>query len=61
VSQPDALKAVRHIREKISREHENDPRRLVDYYMSLQMRHKDRLVEDPSQQVDAADRPPAGR
>lgn len=39
------IEAVRRARKEISREHDNDPRRLVEYYMELQERHKDRLLK----------------
>ncbi len=38
------LEATRAIREKISREHHNDPRRLVEYYVQYQERFANRLV-----------------
>ncbi|MEW6744478.1 MAG: hypothetical protein AB1486_17120 [Planctomycetota bacterium] len=37
------LEATRAIREKISREHGNDPRRLVEYYLRYQERFAGRL------------------
>jgi hypothetical protein len=37
------LQATRAIREKISREHGNDARRLVEHYMDYQRRFADRL------------------
>lgn len=37
------LEATRTVREKISREHGNDPRRLVEYYLNHQRRFGDRL------------------
>jgi hypothetical protein len=55
------IEAVRRAREEISREHDNDPRRLVEYYMALQERHKERLINGAGQQVDAAGRPQAKR
>ena len=55
------IEAVRKAREEISREHGNDPQRLVEYYMILQARHEDRLIDGASQQADAAGRPTAGR
>ncbi len=68
---PDpGLQATRDIRQKISRELGNDPRRLVEYYMDYQRRFSDRLRPAPSshdvcdeaaEQADAADRPSAGR
>ena len=43
--QPDSpMVRVRKARCKISEECGNDPRRLVEYYIKLQKRHKDRLV-----------------
>lgn len=55
------IEAVRRAREEISREHNNDPRKLVEYYMALQERHKDRLIDGTSQQADVADAPAARR
>ena len=41
---PDAgLEATRAVREKISREHGNDPKRLVEYYIEHQRRFATRL------------------
>jgi hypothetical protein len=41
---PDpGLQPTREIRTKISREHDNDPRRLVAYYMEYQRRFSGRL------------------
>ncbi len=57
----NGLEAVRRAREEISREHGNDPRRLVEYYMKLQARHKERLINGARQQADAAGRATAGR
>jgi len=55
------VEAVRRAREEISREHDNDPWRLVEYYMAMQERHKDRLIDRASQQADAADAAPPRR
>jgi len=41
------LEATRAIREKISREHDNDPRRLVEYYIRYQEQFADRLRRAP--------------
>ena len=57
----NGVEAVRRAREEISREHDNDPRKLVEYYMALQERHKDRLIDGASKQADAEVRPRAGR
>lgn len=41
---PDpGLQPTRDVRMKISREHDNDPRRLVEYYIEYQRRFADRL------------------
>ena len=41
---PDpGLEPTREVRTSISREHGNDPRRLVEYYMQYQRRFTDRL------------------
>ena len=37
------LQPTREVRTKISREHDNDPRRLVEYYMEYQRRFSVRL------------------
>lgn len=41
------IKATRAIREAISREHGNDPRRLISYYMEYQKRFAGRLRYGP--------------
>jgi hypothetical protein len=38
------LERIRKARCQISEECGHDPKRLVEYYMQLQVRHKDRLV-----------------
>jgi hypothetical protein len=54
------LEATRAIREKISREHGNDPRRLVEHYMEYQKQFKDRLQwAAGSQEGPTADAEPA--
>ena len=42
------VEATRAVREKISREHGNDPRRLVEYYIAFQARFADRLRRAPA-------------
>jgi hypothetical protein len=42
------LEVTRAIREKIAREHGNDPRRLVEYYLGYQERFAERLRRAPS-------------
>lgn len=51
----EGIAAVREVRERISREHDNDPKRLIEYLMRLQEQHADRLLKDAGQQGDAAD------
>ncbi len=38
------ISRVREARHRISEQCGHDPKRLVDYYISLQERHRDRLV-----------------
>ncbi len=46
---PDpGLEPTREVRTRISREHGNDPRRLVAYYMDYQRRFTDRLRWAPA-------------
>jgi hypothetical protein len=40
-----AISRVREVRQRISREFDNDPKKLVEYYMQLQERHKDRILD----------------
>ena len=54
---PDAgLEPTREVRKSISREHANDPRRLVEYYMEYQRRFSDRLrwARAPDQEQNEA-------
>ncbi len=41
------IEAIREIRQRISARFDHDPARLVAYYMELQERHRDRLVDSP--------------
>lgn len=65
--QPDpGLQPTREVRERISRDFGNDPRRLIEYYMEYQHRFANRLRLPPhhertAEQADAADRPSADR
>ena len=59
---PDpGLKPTREVRSAISREHANEPRRLVEYYMDYQRRFADRLRwasgadEEPHEAAEQAD------
>lgn len=37
---------IREVRHRISARFDHDPKRLIDYYMQLQEKHKDRLLDD---------------
>lgn len=53
---PDAgLEATRAVREKISREHGNDPKRLVEYYIEHQRRFAGRLRWSHGSEQEAND------
>ncbi len=61
---PDlGLKPTREARTKISREHGNDPRRLVEYYMEYQRRFSARLRwahradQEPTEAAEQDDAP----
>lgn len=41
------LERVRKAREEISAACDNDPKKLIEHYMKLQERHRDRLVWGP--------------
>jgi hypothetical protein len=49
------LEATRHAREAISREHGNEPRRLIDHYLEYQERFADRLRREPGPGHSARD------
>lgn len=36
---------IREVRHKISEAHGHDPKRVIDYYIQLQEKYKDRLVQ----------------
>ena len=40
-----AVERVREVRHQISQRCEHDPKKLVEYYMHLQERHKERLLK----------------
>lgn len=42
------ISRIREARHRISEQHHHDPQRLVEYYMKLQERHRDRFVETQS-------------
>ena len=39
------IASIREVRHRISKQFDHDPKRLVEYYMQLQERHKDRLLD----------------
>ena len=39
-----AIAHVREVRHRISQQHAHDPKKLVEYYIQLQEKHKDRLL-----------------
>jgi hypothetical protein len=46
---PDlGIAPVREVREAVSRSVDNDPARLVDYYLALQQRFADQLLHAPA-------------
>ena len=40
-----AIAQVREVRHRISQQHAHDPKKLVEYYLQLQEKYKDRLLE----------------
>jgi hypothetical protein len=40
-----AIARIREVRHHISKQFDHNPKRLVEYYMQLQERHKDRLLD----------------
>ena len=40
-----AIARIREVRHKISEAHGHDPKRLIEYYIRLQEKYKDRLVQ----------------
>ena len=40
-----AIARVREVRHQISKQCDHDPKKLVEHYMQLQERHKDRLLD----------------
>jgi hypothetical protein len=40
-----AIVYVREVRHRISQQHAHDPKKLVEYYLQLQEKYKDRLLE----------------
>ena len=55
MSSERGLEATRVIRERISREHGNDPRRLVEFYLEYQERFGSRLRRAPASTEEGAE------
>ena len=52
----EGIRAIRDIREKISTECGNDPKKLVAHYLAEQERYRERLLQTvPAQQGDDVD------
>ena len=41
-----AIASVREVRHRISQQYGHDPKKLVEYYIQLQEKHKNRLLEE---------------
>ncbi len=41
-----AIAPVREVRHRISQQYGHDPKKLIEYYIQLQEKHKDRLLEE---------------
>jgi hypothetical protein len=41
-----AMACVREVRHRISQQYGHDPKKLIEYYIQLQEKHKDRLLEE---------------
>ncbi|MDH3604999.1 MAG: hypothetical protein OEU26_35820 [Candidatus Tectomicrobia bacterium] len=52
-----AIAKVREVRHRISKQFDHDPKKLVEHYMQLQERHKDRLL-DLAKLKEAQEEPP---
>lgn len=52
------IERIREARHQISEEHTHDPERVVAYYIELQKRYSQRLVELSQIEEDGADRAP---
>ena len=50
-----AVARVREVRQRISRQFDNDPKKLVEHYMQLQEKHKDRFRVDDQLQVEVSE------
>ena len=49
-TEPDAISRVRESRHRISERFDHDPKRLVAYYIEMQQRYRDRIVDSKKQE-----------
>ena len=54
----EPIDEIRELRGRISARFDNDPARLVDYYMKLQEQYRDRLI-DTAKSTEETDHPTA--
>ena len=47
----DPIDRIRRVRHEISAKLDHDPHKLVEHYMELQKRHRDRLITSPGPRV----------
>ena len=55
MQEDQAIAEIREVRSRISRECEDDPRKLVAYYKELQLEHKERLLPQKEAEKESAD------
>lgn len=58
-SQDPVVDEIREIRHRISEQFGHDPARLVGYYLELQKKYRDRLLENAKTAEEHADTPAA--
>jgi hypothetical protein len=52
-----AIAKIREVRHRISAEHDHDPRKVVEYYIEMQKKYRDRLVESSASKEEKRDQP----
>ncbi len=55
MQEDQTINRIREARHRISEACDHDPRKLVKYYMKLQERHKERLIQTTENQKEPAD------
>jgi len=48
-----AIAPVREVRHRISQQYGHDPKKLIEYYIQLQEKHKDRLLQEAQRKKPA--------